>query len=379
VNSDAIEVSGNGFCYFALVGRGLLTTAGELVRQQLNRDCCAVIADETSARLFGNSVCESFRSQNFLPHLIRIPAGEKSKSLTRVETICDEMIEAGLDRSSFVVGLGGGVIGDISGFVASIFQRGVPHVQIPTTLLAMIDSSIGGKTGVNLSAGKNLIGTIHHPALIIADVETLESLPPRELRQGYAEIIKHAVIRDADMFYDLSSGAKQNKVERSGGTSLRSQRDSTVSARDDRLVALIRRNIAIKAGIVSTDARELVGERALLNFGHTIGHAIERAADFRIPHGDCVSIGMVAACNISIKRAEFSVEERDALVTLLKHFELPTRLPDEVNRQKAVAAVAHDKKFVGGEVRFVVTPRIGEARVSNEVTMGDIRDAISEL
>jgi 3-dehydroquinate synthase len=278
-----------------------------------------------------------------------------------------------------VVGLGGGVIGDISGFVASIFQRGVPHVQIPTTLLAMIDSSIGGKTGVNLSAGKNLIGTIHHPALIIADVETLESLPPRELRQGYAEIIKHAVIRDADMFYDLSSGAKQNKVERSGGTSLRSQRDSTVSARDDRLVALIRRNIAIKAGIVSTDARELVGERALLNFGHTIGHAIERAADFRIPHGDCVSIGMVAACNISIKRAEFSVEERDALVTLLQDFELPTRLPDEVNREKAVAVVAHDKKFVGGEVRFVVTPRIGEARVSNEVTMGDIRDAISEL
>jgi 3-dehydroquinate synthase len=297
----------------------------------------------------------------------------------QVEEICDEMIEAGLDRSSFVVGLGGGVVGDISGFVASIFQRGIPHVQIPTTLLGMVDSSIGGKTGVNLSAGKNLIGTIHHPALIISDVKTLQTLPPRELRQGYAEIIKHTIIRDADMFYDLSSGAKQSKIEGSGGTCLKSQPDFPVSARDDRLVALIRRNIVIKAGIVSADAHEVLGKRALLNFGHTIGHAIEHAAEFRIPHGDCISIGMVAACNISIKRAGFSVDERDAVVALLKQFELPTRLPHEVDRQKAVAAVAHDKKFVGGEIRFVVTPRIGEACVSNEVTVGDIRNAIAEL
>src|SRR5438477_940694 len=356
-----------------------MANAGELTRKIVSGNRCAVIADETSARLFGDRVCESFASKNFLPRLIRIPSGEKSKSLAQVEKISDEMIAAGLDRSSFAVGLGGGVIGDISGFVAAIFQRGIPHIQIPTTLLAMVDSSIGGKTGVNLDAGKNLIGTIHHPALIIADVETLESLPPRELRQGYAEIIKHAIIRDADMFYDLSSGAKQSKVEGSGGISLKSQRDLPVSARHDGLVALIWRNIAIKAGIVSADARELLGKRALLNFGHTVGHAIEHAAEFRIPHGDCVSIGMVAACNISIKRAGFSVEERDAVVALLKQFELPTRLPDEVDRKKAVAAVAHDKKFVGGEIRFVVTPRIGEARVSNEVTMADIRDAIAEL
>ena len=139
--------------------------------------------------MFGDRISESFTAEKFSPHLVRIPAGEKSKSLTQVERICDELIEAGLDRSSFVVGLGGGVIGDISGFVAAIFQRGIPHVQIPTTLLAMVDSSIGGKTGVNLDAGKNLIGAIHHPALIIADVKALESLPSKELRQGYAEII----------------------------------------------------------------------------------------------------------------------------------------------------------------------------------------------
>jgi 3-dehydroquinate synthase len=311
--------------------------------------------------------------------LIQIPAGEKSKSLSQVEEICDEMIKAELDRSSFVVGLGGGVVGDISGFVASIFQRGIPHLQIPTTLLAMVDSSIGGKTAVNLSAGKNLIGTIHHPALVIADVETLELLPPRELRQGYAEIIKHAIIRDADMFYDLSSKVQQSRAADSVGIGLKSRRDPPTCAVDETLVALIRQNIRIKAGIVSADTREILGERALLNFGHTVGHAIEHATDFQIPHGDCVSIGMVAACNISIKRAGFSVNERDSVLTLLKQFDLPTQLPDKVDQEKAAAAVAHDKKFGGGEIRFVVTPRIGAAVVSNDVTMADIRDAIAEL
>jgi 3-dehydroquinate synthase len=355
VNSDTIEISGNGFRYSALVGHGSMANAGELARKVMSGNRCAIIADETSARLFGDRVCESFSSENFSPRLIRIPSGEKSKSLVQVETICDEMIAAGLDRSSFVIGLGGGVIGDISGFVAAIFQRGVPHIQIPTTLLAMVDSSIGGKTGVNLDAGKNLIGTIHHPALIIADVEALESLPPRELRQGYAEIIKHAIIRDAEMFRKL----QREKV--------------------DGWVALIRRNIAIKARIVSADDREISGERAVLNFGHTVGHAIERATDFKIPHGDCISLGMVAACGISVKRAGLSSKERDDVVSLLKQFELPTQLPTEVDREKIAAAVAHDKKFLGGKIRFVVTPRIGEAHVSNDVTMEEIREAIAAL
>ena len=279
-----------------------------------------------------------------------------------------------------MVGLGGGVIGDISGFVAAIFQRGIPHVQIPTTLLAMVDSSIGGKTGVNLDAGKNLIGAFHHPALIIADVKALESLPPKELRQGYAEIIKHAIIRDAEMFQTLSSRAQ---VEGSRHESFKvTPRDPSTplrSARDDGFVALIRRNIAIKARIVSADVREISGERALLNFGHTVGHAIERATNFKIPHGDCISIGMVAACGISMKRAGLSSQERDDVVSLLKRFQLPTQLPAEVDRERVVAAVVHDKKFLGGKIRFVVTPRIGEAHLSNDVTMEDIREGIAEL
>jgi 3-dehydroquinate synthase len=357
VNSDAIEISGSGFRYSALVGNGLMAKAGELARKVMSGNRCAIIADETSAQLFGDRISESFTAENFSPHLVRIPAGEKSKSLTQVEKICDEMIEAGLDRTSFVVGLGGGVIGDISGFVAAIFQRGIPHVQIPTTLLAIVDSSIGGKTGVNLDAGKNLIGAIHHPTLIIADVNALESLPRKELRQGYAEIIKHAIIRDAEMFRALSPRTQS----RNG------------------FVALIRRNIAIKARIVSADVREISGERALLNFGHTVGHAIERVTNFKIPHGDCLSIGMVAACGISMKRAALSSRDRDDVVSLLKQFHLPTQLSAEVDRERVAAAVAYDKKFLGGKIRFVVTPRIGEAYVSNDVTMEDIREAIAAL
>ena len=361
MNSDAIEISGKGFRYPAFVGRGLIAKAGEIARNVTGRTRCTIIADQNSARFFGDRVCESFASQNFSPQLITIPAGENSKSLMQTGRICDEMIKAGFDRSSFVIGLGGGVIGDISGFVAAVFQRGIPHIQIPTTLLAMVDSSIGGKTGVNLEAGKNLVGVIHHPALIICDVDALETLPPQELRQGYAEIIKHAIIRDAEMFDDLSSS--QARIHRSG----------------DALVETIRRNIAIKARIVAVDDRETSGERALLNFGHTVGHGIERATDFKIPHGDCVSIGMVAACAISMKRAGLSSEQRDAVVSLLKKFELPTQLPAEVNREKIIDAITHDKKFLAGKIRFVVTPKIGEARVSSDVTMDDIHAAIGAL
>jgi len=361
VNSDVIEISGDGFRYSAFVGRGLIAKAGEIARNVTDRKHCTIIADQNSARFFSDRVCEAFASRNFSPQAITIPAGEKSKSLMQAGELCDEMIKAGFDRSSFVIGLGGGVIGDISGFVAAIFQRGIPHIQIPTTLLAMVDSSIGGKTGVNLEAGKNLVGVIHHPAVIICDVDALETLPPQELRQGYAEIIKHAIIRDADMFDDLLSS--QVPIHRSG----------------DALVELIRRNIAIKARIVAVDDREMSGERALLNFGHTVGHGIERATDFKIPHGDCVSIGMVAACAISIQRAGFSAKQRGQVVALLKKFSLPTQLPAGVDREKIIEAIAHDKKFLGGKIRFVVTPKIGDAHVSSDVTMDDIQAAIAAL
>ena len=215
--------------------------------------------------------------------LITIPAGEKSKTLKQAGAICDQMIAAGLDRQSFVVGLGGGMIGDISGFVAAIYHRGIPHVQIPTTLLAMVDSSIGGKTGVDTRAGKNLIGVFHQPSLVIDDLDVLKTLPRREFNQGFAEIIKHAIIADPKMFRMLQSWK--------AGAAPALQR-------------LIKRNIQIKSRIVAKDERDRTGERALLNFGHTVGHAIERAGNYRkFLHGEAVSLGIVAACAISMKRA----------------------------------------------------------------------------
>ena len=290
-----------------------------------------------------------------------VPAGEQSKTLKDTGTICEQMLQQGLDRHSFVIGLGGGVIGDLSGFVAAIFQRGIPHVQIPTTLLAMVDSSIGGKTGVNASAGKNLIGAVHQPSLVIDDIDILKTLPPRELSQGFAEIIKHAIIADPEMFRELS---------RLGGIDL-----SKVD-----FASLVRRNVEIKARIIANDEQDRNGERALLNFGHTIGHGIERATDYqRISHGEAVSLGMIAACNVSMKKAGLSQNQRDAIVDLLRKFELPTKLPTTVPREKIVDALKFDKKFEHGQIRFVVTPKIGSANLSREVTMEDIRAAVEAL
>jgi len=203
VKSEKIDISGNGFRYQALVGPGLMAKAGKLIRECFAGSHCAIIADENSARLFDARVRDNLVEQGFQPVTIVISPGENSKSLREVEWICDKMIAASLNRTSFILGLGGGVVGDISGFVASIFHRGIPHIQIPTTLLAMVDSAIGGKSGVNVKLGKNLIGAFHHPSLVIADVDALDSLPPQELRQGYAEIIKHGIIRDAKMLRDL--------------------------------------------------------------------------------------------------------------------------------------------------------------------------------
>lgn len=343
----------------ALVGSGLVEQLGERIGKYLPHSTCAIISDSNVASLFGDWVKRSLQSANFQPTLITIPAGEKSKTLEQAGAICHQMIAAGLDRRSFVIGLGGGMIGDISGFVAAIYHRGVPHVQIPTTLLAMVDSSIGGKTGVNTADGKNLIGLFHHPSLVIDDVEVLKTLPRREFNQGFAEIIKHAVIADAEMF-----GALKNE-----------QANDALA-----LQLLIKRNIEIKSKIVAKDERDQTGERALLNFGHTIGHAIERAGDYRkFLHGEAVSLGIVAACAISIKKAGLSPGERDAILDLLRQFNLPTQLPKVFPPEKIIETLKFDKKFEGGNVRFVVTPHIGSARLATEVTMKDIREAVIEL
>src|SRR6266446_5850249 len=336
------------------IGAALLARTGELIHEILVGSHCAIISDSTVAPLFGDRVKQRLTSSGFQPVLITIPAGETSKTLEQVGAICDQLIGAGLDRQSFVIGLGGGMVGDISGFVAAIYERGIPHVQIPTTLLGMVDSSIGGKTGVNARDGKNLIGAVHH----------LKTLPRHEFNQVFAEIIKHAIIADAEMFRRVAQVSN-----------LRTEQEASW-----KLAPLIQRNIEIKSRIVAKDELDQTGERALLNFGHTVGHAIERAGDYReFLHGEAVSLGIVAACAISIKKAGLPRDQRDAVIDLLRVFELPTRLPAKFSRAKIFDALPFDKKFERGKVRFVVTPEIGSARLSSEVTMEDIREAIDQL
>ena len=201
---DSVRVRAGTYEYDAVVDGGLIDRAGALIAEKMPRGRCATISDRNISSLLGARVVQSLTTSGFHPTAINIPPGEQAKTLVQAGEICDRMIAAGLDRQSFVIGLGGGGIGDISGFVAAIFQRGIPHVQIPTTLLAMVDSSIGGKTGVNTAAGKNLLGAVHHPLVVIDDVDVLQTLPEREFHQGFAEIIKHAIIADAKMFEELN-------------------------------------------------------------------------------------------------------------------------------------------------------------------------------
>jgi 3-dehydroquinate synthase len=355
----ATEISGSRFRCSALIGGDLLDQVGKYARKHLPCNKCAVISDSNVARLFVDRVKKSLTSSGFRPILITIPAGEKSKTLEQAGRLCDQMITAGLDRKSFVIGLGGGMIGDISGFVAAIYHRGIPHVQIPTTLLAMVDSSIGGKTGVDTRDGKNLIGAFHQPSLVIDDLDVLKTLPRREFNQGFAEIIKHAVIADAKMFRMLQSW-------KAGSLPV--------------LQRLIKRNIQIKSRIVTKDEHDRTGQRALLNFGHTVGHAIERAGNYRkFLHGEAVSLGIVAACAISVKKAGLPADQRAAIVDLLEQFGLPTQLPPKFPRKKILDALKFDKKFEAEKLRFVVTPHIGAAYVADNVILDDIREAVEQL
>ena len=352
----SVEVRAGRRRYDVLIEAGLLASAGEFVKKRLRGPRCALISDSNIASLFGERVKQSLTARAFEPILITIPTGETSKTLEQAGVICHQMIAAGLDRQSFMIGLGGGVVGDISGFVAAIFLRGIPHVQIPTTLLAMVDSSIGGKTGVNTGDGKNLIGAVHYPSLVIDDVDVLKTLPHREFNQGFAEIIKHAIIADAEMFAALKNVDPEN------------------------LAPLIYRNIELKSKIVAKDDHDRTGERALLNFGHTVGHAIERAGDYkRFLHGEAISLGLIAACDVSVKKAGLPRNQRDAIVDLLRRFDLPTQLPTDFPREKIFKAVPYDKKFEGGKIRFVVTSTIGSAHLSSDVTLEDIREAVARL
>ncbi|TLD71143.1 3-dehydroquinate synthase [Phragmitibacter flavus] len=344
--------------YDILVGKNLLAQSGPLATDLLNRKKCAVVTDSNVAPLYAQIVLDSLTSVGITPTLITVPAGEPSKSMAVVEDINRQMLRAGLDRKAFLIALGGGVIGDLAGFVASIFLRGIPFIQIPTTVLSQVDSSVGGKTGVNTPEGKNLIGTFSQPALVLADTATLATLPPREYREGFAEIIKHAAIRDAAMFDLITKTAT----------------DSTL------LPDLIARNVAIKARIVEADEHELNGTRALLNFGHTLGHAIEATAGYgQLFHGEAISLGMIAATHLSVQHSGLPLSDAEEIFALLKLYQLPTQLPSSLLTDPILKHMQHDKKFSEGQIRFVLLRDLGEAFLTKDLTLAHLTSALEHL
>ena len=358
-----VHVPLGGRSYEIEIGPGLLS--------ELGRDCarlklgnrCAIISDRNVASKFSKTVQASLKKAGFDSVLITVAPGETSKSVKVVEQCYDALAKHRLERKSFIVALGGGVVGDLAGFVAATYLRGIAFVQVPTTLLAQVDSSVGGKVGVNLKAGKNLVGAFHQPKLVLCDIDTLRTLPEREFRAGLAEVIKYGIIYDAALFERLERELPQ------------------LLARDAKTLAeVIARCCEIKADVVGQDETES-GLRAILNFGHTIGHAIENSSGYgKYLHGEAISIGQVAAAKISSAVFDLPAAESDRIRTLFEHADLPTQIRlNAAQRKKIFAAMRLDKKVNAGEIKFVLAKRIGEVQWGQQVPESVIEETLASL
>jgi 3-dehydroquinate synthase len=329
--------------YAIKIGGGLLARlGGECARLKLGARC-AIITDTNVGRRYAKEAFNALATKGFSPSLIVVPAGETAKSLKTVHTCYDLLAAHRLERKSFIVALGGGVVGDLAGFVAATYLRGMAFVQVPTTLLAQVDSSVGGKVGVNLKAGKNLVGAFYQPRLVLCDLDTLDTLPEREYHAGLAEVIKYGIIYDAKLFA---------RLERDLPKLLRREPKT--------LAAVVARCCEIKAEVVGQDETE-GGLRAILNFGHTIGHAIENISGYgKYLHGEAIAIGQVAAAKLSASELGFPERDAERIASWFKWIGLPTRIKlNAVRRKKLFAAMRLDKKVSGGEIKFVLARKIG--------------------
>jgi 3-dehydroquinate synthase len=345
------------------IGPGLLKRLGGECRRLGLGSRCAIISDRNVAARYGRGAQRSLVNAGFDCSLIAVPAGETAKSLRTVQTCYDALSAQRLERKSFIVALGGGVVGDLAGFVAATYLRGIPFVQVPTTLLAQVDSSVGGKVGVNLKAGKNLVGSFYQPRLVLCDLKTLDTLPARELRAGLAEVIKYGVIYDRGLFARLERDLEK-LLKREPKT----------------LASVVARCCEIKAEVVREDETES-GLRAILNFGHTIGHALEAISHYgKYLHGEAISIGQVAAARLSERQLGLPGKEVARLANLLKRAGLPiTAKLNPRARAKLLAAMKLDKKVTRGEIKFVLAKRIGEVRFGCRIAPKVVETAISCL
>lgn len=309
------------------------------------------ILTDSHLKKMGEELRSRMRKAELRTQLLAVPAGEQTKTLSFIEKICRSLVNGGAKRDSVILGLGGGVINDLAGFVASIFMRGIPFVGVPTTVLAMADASIGGKTGVDLPEGKNLIGTFSQPKLVIMDPLLLKTLTEREFKNGIAEVIKHGIIADAKFFGFLEKNTQ------------------AILARKKVLAKMIRWSVKIKQQIVEKDEKESVKKtnghsRMLLNYGHTVGHALEVLSGYRMPHGEAVSIGMVAENRVAVGKNLLRENDAKRILEVLKNYNLPTKIPLQYPASEINRALSLDKKNINGKLYFALPIKIGKAKVT---------------
>ncbi|RUM87832.1 MAG: 3-dehydroquinate synthase [Thermodesulfatator sp.] len=347
--------------YEILIGGGLLTDLPEDLPRVLSTRNLALITDETVRDLVTEDLARILIEKGFRAEIFSFPAGEASKTMETVVQLAQDMVRAGFDRRSAVLAVGGGVVGDVAGFLASIYLRGVPYVQIPTTLLAQVDSSVGGKTGVDLPEGKNLLGTFYQPRRVYIDYGVLSTLPLAHLRNGLAEVVKYGAALSRELFKFLELQAER-----------------LLSYDPEALEHIIYESCRLKAWVVSQDERE-AGLRRVLNFGHTLGHALEAALNYEILHGEAVAVGMVAAARLSeaLGVAEEPVAEK--LKTLLSRLGLPVGLPNDLDPESLLGFLAADKKVWHGRLTMVLLRRIGEFLFFQDPPKEKLREILRDL
>jgi 3-dehydroquinate synthase len=358
-----VDVSLGSRSYPIFIGDGILVDLGGHCQRLRLGKRCAVITDKKVVPRYGKAALGSLRKAGFDPVLLTVPSGETSKSLVMVQWCCDQLARHRLERKSFVVALGGGVVGDLAGFVASAYLRGVAFVQVPTTLLSQVDSSVGGKVGVNLKAGKNLVGAFYQPRFVLCDLATLRTLPPREFRAGLAEVIKYGIIYDDAFFARLARDLP------------------SLLSLDGRILAeVVARCCEIKAEVVAQDETES-GLRAILNFGHTIGHAIEAISGYgKYLHGEAISIGQVVAAKLSERAVGLPASEAARVQTLLARAGLPVSIKlSPAQQTRLLSAMLLDKKVTGGQIKFVLARKIGRVDPGHEIPAKWIRQVLAEL
>jgi len=346
--------------YEILIGQDFLGRSSKLMGEVLKPSRIVVVTHPSIRSLYGDRLVSSFVQDKFSTDIIEVPEGERSKSLQQAEKIYDRLMEIKSDRKTLLVALGGGVIGDLTGFIAATYQRGIPFMQVPTTLLSQVDSSVGGKTAVNHPRGKNMIGAFYQPRLVLIDIETLKTLPDNEFRAGLAEVVKHGVITDPELFQYLEDHVDQ------------------IQNKDpDCLKHIIIKSCAIKAKVVERDERES-HYRMILNFGHTFGHAVESLTGYStFIHGEAVAMGMVKAADLSVLTGRCSDEVAKRIANLLDRFGLPTRFPD-LDPKAVVESMQRDKKTSYQQLRFVLVKQIGSVEIVDTVSEEDVLQVLMD-